>query len=388
VRIFERLELPVQVVHAEAGSMGGHDTREFMMLCDNGEDTVFMCDSCDYAANADCAQVRPPDPASGDKLGERELVSTPDAKTVEEVCNLLQTTPDQLAKTLLYRADGRFVAAMIRGDRTLNEMKLARALQAADLRMADDEEVLELTGAQVGYAGPVGLPEEVTIVADREIAAMSDFVVGANQDDAHYVGVDAGADFEVDSYADLRAAVHGDACPACQNGFLAARRAIEMAHVFKLGTKYAEDLGAVFVDSEGRERPAIMGCYGVGVSRILPALVEHYHDEQGIVWPRAAAPFEAVVLLLDPDDEELRTAADEVYQALQAAGYDTMLDERDETAGVKFAEADLIGYPVRVVVGRKTRQEGKVEVRRRSDAEELVVPVAEAPEAVRQLIGE
>ena len=388
VRIFERLELPVVIVQAEAGSMGGHDTREFMLLCENGEDTVFMCDTCDYASNAECAQVRPPEPVTTDKLGERELVSTPNARTVEQVCDLLQTTPDQLAKTLLYRADERFVAVMIRGDRSLNETKLARVLNAEELRMANDEEVRELTGAEVGYAGPVGLPDEVTIIADHEIATMSDFVVGANQDDAHYMGVDVGPDFEVDSFADLRAAVHGDACPACPDGFLAAHRAIELAHVFKLGTRYSEALDTVFVDADGQEQPAIMGCYGIGVSRILAAIVEEYHDDQGIIWPRVAAPFEAVILLLDPDDQQLRAVADEIYQALRAAGYDTLLDERDETAGVKFAEADLIGYPVRLVVGRKTRQEGNVEVRRRRDAEELVVPADEAVDTVGQLLNE
>jgi len=216
---------------------------------------------------------------------------------------------------------------------------------------------------------------------------MSDFVVGANQDDAHYVGVDVGVDFEVAQFADLRSAMHGDACPACDEGRLAEHRAIELAHVFKLGTKYSEDLDAVFVDNDGTQKPAIMGCYGVGVSRCLAAIVEESHDENGIIWPRAAAPFEVVVLLLDSEDEELRQSAEEVYRSLQKAGYDTMFDERDVSAGIKFAEADLIGYPARVVVGRKTKQEGNIEVRRRRDAEEVVVPVSEAAEAVKGLLG-
>jgi len=387
VRIFERLELPTVIVRAEAGSMGGHDTREFMLLSENGEDTVFMCDSCDYASNAECAQIRPPQARSGDKLGERELVSTPEARTVEQVCEILGTTPEQLAKTLIYRADDRFFAVMVRGDRSLNEAKLSGLLKAEELRMANDEEVRELTGAEVGFAGPIGLPDEVTIIADHEIATMSDFVVGANQDDAHYVAVDVGADFQVAQFADLRSAVAGDACPACNEGRLTQHRAIELAHVFKLGAKYSEDLGALFVDSDGTQKPAIMGCYGIGVSRCLAAIVEEHHDENGIIWPRAAAPFEVVVLLLDTKDEELRGAAEQVYRSLQEVGYDTMFDERDMSAGIKFAEADLIGYPARVVVGRKTKQEGEVEVRRRSDAEELVVPVAQAADAVQTLLG-
>ncbi len=387
VRIFERLELPTVIVRAEAGSMGGHDTREFMLLSENGEDTVFMCDSCDYASNAECAQIRPPQARSGDKLGERELVSTPEARTVEQVCEILGTTPEQLAKTLIYRADDRFFAVMVRGDRSLNEAKLSGLLKAEELRMANDEEVRELTGAEVGFAGPIGLPDEVTIIADHEIATMSDFVVGANQDDAHYVAVDVGADFQVAQFADLRSAVAGDACPVCNEGRLTQHRAIELAHVFKLGAKYSEDLGALFVDSDGTQKPAIMGCYGIGVSRCLAAIVEEHHDENGIIWPRAAAPFEVVVLLLDTKDEELRGAAEQVYRSLQEVGYDTMFDERDMSAGIKFAEADLIGYPARVVVGRKTKQEGEVEVRRRSDAEELVVPVAQAADAVQTLLG-
>jgi len=384
VRIFERLGLPVVVVEAEAGSIGGTDTREFMLLSENGEDTVFMCDSCDYASNAECATARPPG-AEEPGEGPRELVATPNAKTVEQVTGLLGVGADRLVKTLVYRAGERFVAALVRGDRSLNEFKLARVARG-DLRMAEDVEVQELTGARVGFAGPVGLPDGVTIIADHEIAAMRDFVTGANADDAHFTGVNVGVDFEVDEWADLRAACHGDACAQCETGTLQARRCIELAHVFKLGTTYSEALNATFTDGEGREQAAVMGCYGVGVSRIVAALVEQYHDDAGITWPRAAAPFEVAILLLSPDDEELRAIADNLYADLLAAGIEVLYDERDASPGVKFAEADLIGYPVRAVIGRKTREEGLIELRRRADGAEQLVESAAAVAAVQALL--
>ncbi len=386
VRIFERLRLPIVTVQAEAGSIGGTDTREFMLLSENGEDTVFMCDSCDYASNAECATARAPEPIEPPTTGQPELVQTPDASTVEQVTELLDTTADRLVKTLLYRTDDGFVAALVRGDRSLNEFKLARVVGGHELRMADDEEVQHLTGARVGFAGPVGLPAEVTIIADHEVAAMREFITGANQDDAHLVGVNVGADFEVDAYADLRAACHGDACARCDAGVLQARRCIELAHVFKLGTEYSEKLGASFRDADGNEQVCVMGCYGVGVSRIVAAVVEEYHDDHGIMWPRECAPFEVAILLLSPDDEELRGVAANLYTELREAGLDVLYDERDASPGVKFAEADLIGYPVRIVVGRRTRNEGKVELRRRLDEREEVVEVDDAVEAVQALL--
>ncbi len=385
-RIFERLRLPVVVVEAEAGSIGGTDTREFMLLSESGEDTIFMCDACDYASNAECAVARAPEPGEvGD--GPRELVDTPDAKTVEQVTGMLGVTADRLVKTLLYRAGDRFVAALVRGDGSLNEFKLARAIGGDELRMADDAEVQELTGARVGFAGPVGLPDEVTIIADPEVAAMRDFVTGANADDAHFTGVNLGVDFEVDEWADLRDACHGDGCAQCESGTLQARRCIELAHVFKLGTRYSEALDATFTDSDGVERACVMGCYGVGVSRIVAGLVEEFHDEGGIIWPREAAPFEVAILLLSPDDNELRAVADGLYEGLQAAGIEVLYDERDASPGVKFAEADLIGYPVRAVIGRKTRQEGKIELRRRAAGDEELVEIDEAVAAVQTLLS-
>ncbi|MGM0494105.1 MAG: proline--tRNA ligase [Armatimonadota bacterium] len=387
VRIFERLDLPVVTVEAEAGSIGGTDTREFMLLSENGEDTVYICDSCDYASNAECATAQIPEPIEPAGESKRELVDTPDAKTVEQVTGMLDTTPDRLVKTLMFRTDEGFVAALVRGDRGLNEFKLARLVEGDELRMAYDAEVEELTGAPVGFAGPVGLPDDVRIIADHEIRALSDFVTGANQEDAHFVNVSVGADFEVDEWGDLREACHGDFCAHCDSGELQAKRCIELAHVFKLGTKYSAALDATFRDADGKEQPCIMGCYGVGVSRIVAALVEQYHDDNGIMWPVEAAPFGATILLLSPDDEELRAIADKLYLDLQERDVEVLYDERDASPGVKFAEADLIGCPVRVVVGRTTRNEGKVELRRRVDGHEELADLDEATDAIMALLG-
>ena len=387
-RIYERCHLPVVICVASAGAMGGSETREFMLACEDGEDTIFVCDTCDHTSNAECAESRrrPPTPVP-DQMGERELVETPGARTVEEVCEMLDVQPDQLVKTLLFAADDGYVAALIRGDRELNETKLLAVAGAEELRMAAAAEIEEVTGAPLGFTGPIGLPDSVRIIADHDIGAMADFVVGANQADAHYVAVDVGKDFEVTEYADIREAREGDRCPKCEDGLLKVLRGIELGHVFKLGDKYAKDLNCVYSDEEGKEQVCTMGCYGIGVSRILAAIVEQYHDKDGIKWPRGVAPYDIAVLLLD-NEPELVEIAEKLTSDLEAAGYETVLDDRDERPGVKFKDADLIGYPLRIVIGRRTAENGTIEVRRRMDAEEAVVPVAEGLAAIENLIAD
>jgi prolyl-tRNA synthetase len=387
VRIFERLELPVQIVEAEAGSMGGHDTREFMVLNESGEDTIFICDTCGYSANAECAAVKPPAPAPPRPRTEGpRLVSTPNARTIDAVCAMLNLPADRLIKTLLYRAGDQFVAALVRGDRELNEFKLAGFLRVSDLQMATPEEIERVTGGPVGFSGPIGLAESVRVIADCEIAAVSDAVVGANQADAHLVGADPGVDFAPEAYTDLREAVHGDPCGKCA-GTLQAHRAIEVGHVFKLGTKYSAALDAVVDDEHGVQQPLIMGCYGIGVSRIVAALAEMHHDENGLAWPPAVAPFPVAVLLLDPEREDLAATAEKIAADLEAAGYETLLDDRGERAGVKFKDADLIGYPLRVVVGRKTAESGEVELRRRRDGAEATARPEDIVARVQALLA-
>jgi len=387
VKIFERCGLETEIVRADAGSMGGFDTREFMVLCENGEDSVFKCDRCEYASNGECASYRPPEVlAEGKRAGNAETVDTPGAKTIEAVSKMLQVAPDRLVKTLLYRAGDGFAAALVRGDRELNEAKLANRLQTDELRMANEEEVRSLSGAEVGYAGPIGLPEEVRIIADHEVAAMRDFVVGANKTDAHIVGANVGIDFHVGEYTDLRHVVEGDPCPECASGHLESFRAIEAGHIFKLGTKYSEALGALVQDESGRQRPIVMGCYGIGVSRLMAAIVEQSHDEKGIIWPRAVAPFEVVVLLLESSDAELSTAAQRLHDELCGSGIRVLLDDREERAGVKFHDAELVGYPMRVVLGKRTRESGKLEVQLRRDGEQLSICAETAGEAIIELL--
>ncbi len=387
-RIFERMGLEMVVVEAEAGAIGGTDTREFMLLSESGEDTILECDSCDYKANAECARSRPPQPLEKrNELSARELVQTPGMTTIEQVSKFLGISPEQIVKTLIYWADGKFVAALVRGDRELNEAKLQRALGAKELRMASPEEIERLTGAPVGYSGPVGLPEDVLIIADEQIAAMTEFVVGANKADAHLVGVDWGVDFEVHQWADLRNAVHGDPCPVCDGGLLVARRAIELGHLFKLGTRYSEPMGAYIDTPDGRQVPVFMGCYGIGVSRCVAAIVEAHHDDDGIIWPLSVAPFHVVVLLLDAD-EQTAQAAEQIEKTLEQAGWEVLVDDRDERPGVKFKDADLIGFPLQVVVGKRYKSEGLVEVRRRRDREQKEVAPENVPQAISELARE
>jgi len=397
-RLFARMHLDVLVVEAEAGAIGGFGTREFMLPTPNGEDTIIQCRSCGYASNLECAVSKPAgragvSPASKEAgetpaLPEPRLVQTPGAKTIEAVTEMLGVPACALIKTLLYRAGDKFVAALVRGDRQLNEMKLAKLVQDESLRMAEPEEIRELTGGDVGYSGPVGLAGKAEIIADHEIELMGGAVVGANQTDAHLTGVRVGEHFTPDRVADLREAAADDACAHCDGGTLAAVRGIELGHVFKLGTKYSEALGAVFQDEHGEQHPMIMGCYGIGVSRIVSALVEQWHDDSGIMWPRSVAPFEVAVLLLDPKNEEIVAMAEGINEGLQAEGLEVLLDDRDERPGVKFKDAELIGYPVVIVVGKKAAQEGVVEVRRRKDKTEQIVPLAEAVATAKALAEE
>jgi prolyl-tRNA synthetase len=370
-RIFDRFGLPYVIAQAEAAAMGGSGAEDFMLPTDSGEGVFFTCPGCDYAAEQETAQFAPPDPAdTGEELLPIEKVATPGRKTVEEVTGFLGVGPDRLIKTLIYVADGQPVAALVRGDRDLNEGALRRALGVRALEMAGPETIHQTTGAPVGFAGPVGLAD-VSIVADHELRAGANYVTGANENDAHLRNVNLGRDFEVPQWANLRFAVAGDRCPHCQ-GVLEENRGIELAGIFKLGTYYSDALGARFVDEEGNERPMVMGCYGLGITRVMAAAVEHSHDRDGIVWPPAIAPFDAHVMIVNSADASQRQAAEQVYEALGARGAEALLDDRDLAAGVKFKDMDLIGTPVQIIAG-KTAAEGKVEFRLRKTRAAAVI---------------
>jgi len=387
-RIFERCGLEFRAVEAESGAIGGSFSHEFMVLADTGEDEVAACGTCEYAANVERAEVSPPlekTPAPVDKnAGVVKSVSTPHKKTVEEVSEFLGLSPSTLIKTLIYETENGPVAVLLRGNLELNEMKLERVLEVSDVNLADEETVKEVTGAPSGFAGPVGL--KVPIYADYSVLDMCGAISGANEEDTHLRNVLPSRDFEA-TYCDLAFARSGDGCPRC-DGTLTLRRGIEVGHVFKLGTKYSRAMGATFLDKNGKERPMIMGCYGIGIGRTAAASIEQNHDEAGIIWPLGLAPFAVEVLVIKVKDEPSMKAAEGIYNALTSAGVETLFDERNERAGIKFKDADLIGIPLRVTVGERNLAEGLVEIKERRTGDVVKVRVEEAVNEVQGLLKE
>ncbi len=375
-RIFTRCGLRFRAVEADTGSIGGTASHEFMVLASSGEDAIASCGSCEYAANVEKAQIRTLAVSALQPSAQLETLSTPGRKTVEDVAAFLKVDLQKLVKTLIVQTDtGEVVAVLVRGDRELNDIKLCRLLGANEVQMAPEELVQKLTGAPVGFAGPMGL--KLRLLADQEIEAMSDFVVGANQKDMHHVGVNLGRDFTPELFADLRSAVAGDQCPRCE-GALEIWRGIEVGHVFKLGTKYSEAMQATVLDAEGKDRVLYMGCYGIGVGRTLASAIEQNHDEQGIVFPMPIAPFQVLLVCLNPKDEKVCGASEKLYADLEAAGIEVLLDDRDERPGSKFKDADLCGIPLRVTVGGRGLERGIFELKWRATGEQQEVAVADA----------
>ncbi|MGC9519036.1 MAG: proline--tRNA ligase [Desulfuromonadaceae bacterium] len=382
--IFRRCGLNFRAVEADTGNIGGSSSHEFMVLADSGEDAIVSCDTCNYAANVEKAQLRVLEGQRPEPAQELEAVNTPEQKSVAEVAQFLGIEPKQMLKTLLLESDsGEQVAVLLRGDRELNEIKLCRKLGCNEVKLVDDATVENLTGAPRGFAGPVGL--KLRILADNEVALMADAVAGANKADTHYRGVNYGRDFEVSEFADLRQAEAGDGCPRC-NGTLQSWRGIEVGHVFKLGTKYSEALGATVLNAEGKEEPLVMGCYGIGIGRSVAAAIEQNHDKNGIIFPMPIAPFQVLITLLNPKDEEVTQAGEELYAYLQDNGIEVLLDDRDERPGSKFKDADLIGIPLRVTVGARGLKEDAFEVSWRKGGEKQMIPIAEAGEWLVQWV--
>lgn len=378
-RVFKRCGLEFRAVQADSGAIGGNFSHEFMVLADTGEDTIVVCKDCEYAANMEKAEVKSSAAPSDVALADLEKVETPGKRKVDIVCDFMGITSDQLVKTMVYIADGQPVAVLVRGDREVEEVKLKNLIGAADVEMAEDKAVFDATGVPTGYLGPVGIP--VRLFADQEVAAMRNFVVGANEKNYHMKNVNIGRDFEVEAVADLRQITTDDPCPAC-GGTLELTEGIEVGHIFKLGTGYSESMQALFQDSDGQEKPFVMGCYGIGVSRVVAAAIEQNHDENGIVFPVPLAPFQVTVLNLGGKDEAITQAAEKLYSDLQQVGIDVLLDDRDERPGSKFKDADLLGIPFRVTVGKSLTKNGVIEVRRRRDGftEEI------SPEQVVELL--
>ena len=374
--IFDRLGLDYTIVDADSGAMGGSGSQEFMVKSEVGEDGICYCDECGYAANEEKAGWTR---GAADTAAELavEKIHTPDVKTIEELCGYLNCGADAFVKTILYNIDGKFVAAMCRGDRDINETKLGNLYDATEMELAAFVDVEMITGAKVGFAGPVGLKQKVDIVVDSEVAGMKNFVVGACETDYHFKNINIGRDFEADTVADITNAKEGDICPKCGKGKLGMARGVEVGHIFKLGTKYSDALGCVYLDNNGKEHSMVMGCYGIGVSRVLAAIIEQNHDDDGIIWPSIVAPYKVIVVPTKANDEEIMGVAEKIYADLKSAGVEVLIDDRNERPGVKFKDADLLGIPLRVTVGRRAG-EGIVEVKRRDskDATELTVDEA------------
>ncbi len=382
-KIFRRCGFDIKMVESDVGAMGGTGAHEFMVLVNTqgGEEVILSCDHCEYSANVEKAtSIVMTDEPSHEEPKEKGMVFTPGMKTVEEVTSFLKVGPEKLVKTLLYQADGETVAALIRGDRDINEIKLKNHLRCLELEMAPPEVVTRVTGATVGFAGPIGL-KGIRIIADTEVRVMRNFVVGANKDDTHIINVNL-QDFDVEGYAEIRKAEAGEICPRCNQGRLQAYSGIEVGNIFQLGTKYSEALGANFIDADGNERPFVMGSYGIGVTRTAQAAIEAFHDAKGIIWPKNIAPYDFLIVLLGIDDPRQKEVAFGIYDELQKKGYSVLLDDRDERPGVKFNDADLIGIPIRIAVGEKGLKEGKIEIVRRKDLKMEKVAVENAVEQI------
>ncbi|HKL25175.1 MAG TPA: proline--tRNA ligase [Desulfuromonadales bacterium] len=383
-RIFERCGLRFRAVEADSGAIGGSFSHEFMVLAESGEDAIVSCADCEYAANVEKAELRRPEGEAPPPALPLEKVETPNLKTIEEVARFLGEDPRKMVKTLVLQTDEEeVVAVLLRGDHTLNQIKLCNYLGCNQVQLADEELVRKTTGAPTGFSGPIGL--SCRVLADQALALLGDFGLGANEENYHLTGANVGRDFVVEAFADLREAEAGDPCPRC-GGSLESWRGIEVGHVFKLGTKYSEAMTATVLDDQGKERTLVMGCYGIGVGRTAAAAIEQNHDGNGIIWPMPIAPFQVVVTLLNPNDESVLQAGEALYGQLLDHGIEVLLDDRDERPGSKFKDADLLGIPLRINVGARGLKAQSFELQERRSGEQVMLPVAAAAEQVAERV--
>ena len=380
--VFKRCGLKFRIVEADSGAIGGNTSHEFVVLASSGEAGVVYCNDCDYASNIESAEAIP-ETLTGETAFNKELVDTPNLRSVKEVAGFLKLNPKHFIKSLFYQADDEEVLVLIRGDREVNEIKLQNYLGCLELQMLDAEKVASICQADVGFVGPIGI--DIKTIADKEVPLITNAVVGANKNDCHYKNVHPERDFKIDAVVDLRLVGEGEPCPKC-SGRLKSARGIEAGQIFQLGTKYSDALNATYTDESGKEQLIVMGCYGIGVSRTLQAAIEQNHDADGIIWPITIAPAQVVIIPVSTKDEGQVSAANEIYEFCKEAGIEVILDDRDERAGVKFKDADLLGYPIRLTVGKKTVNEGTVDIRLRHSGEEQAVAKGEAIAAIEKLI--
>jgi prolyl-tRNA synthetase len=382
-RVFDRCALDYVIVGAEPGQIGGGVNHEFMAKAAVGEDLYVECENGDYLSDLKAARPMAPEPV-GEGTEPLVVLDTPDTPTIESLCALLGCEASETMKCIMFDAGDATVAVLVPGDREVNEAKLERLLFPTPVRRFTDED-FATRGLVKGYVGPQGLSEDVRVLADTSVRGGRDWVTGANERDRHVRGANVGRDFRVDAYEDLVDLRDGDRCPV-DGGALRVERSIVVGHIYQLGTHYSAPLNATFIDEDGTRRPYVMGSYGIGISRMMAATVEQHHDDQGMTWPRALAPFEVVVILATSDESTV-AEAEHIYRDLQERGVDALLDDRNDRAGVKFADADLIGYPLQVVVGKRSLERGEVDLKVRSSGERSAVPVADACPAVTDLLA-
>ncbi len=380
-RIFDRLGLNYMIVDADSGAMGGSGSQEFMVISDVGEDTIAYCEDCRYSANIEKA-ICVAGKMSSEEMLPLNKVETPNAKTIEEVSSFMGKSSEYFVKTMIYNCGGVFKAVCVRGDKEINEVKLANITGASEVCLADAEDVVKITGAKVGFAGPVGL--KIDVICDSEVACMKNFIVGANEDDCHLENVNIERDFTPSLVADVRSIKEGDICPKCGKTIKTAQ-GIEVGHIFKLGTKYSDSLGLKFKDESGEEKSIIMGCYGIGINRCIAAIIEQCHDDNGIIWPLEVAPYKVVVVPVNAKDKEQMDLAMEISDELTKKGVEVITDDRDERPGVKFKDWDLIGIPIRITVGKKANEK-IVEFKMRKDKDFVELSDSDAIEKVISLI--
>jgi prolyl-tRNA synthetase len=386
-KIFDRCGLKYKVVHADPGPIGGGFSQEYMVLSPTGEDEIIHCEKCDYAASMEMATYKT-DPKSKvqdtKQVPSIQKVKTPNIKTIEELEKFLKVTQDRMIKTLLYKAGGKVIAVLIRGDHQLNESRLKKILATDELELADPATVEKISKAPVGFAGPVGL-KDVKIYADKAVTEVEDGITGANEADAHVIHVKYGRDYKADEVDNFRLAIEGDICPKCGEKLIKTR-GIEVGHIFKLGTKYSLKMNATFLDESGKTKPFIMGCYGIGITRIAGAVIEQNNDQFGIKWPASIAPYKVAVVPVNSKEAQQSEVAEKLYKELVDNGIDALLDDRESSVGVKLKDMDLIGLPIKIIIGPKSLVEGKVEVKLRSDNSVTLVAIADAVKKVKELI--
>lgn len=381
--VCKRCGFEFRAVEAASGAIGGSFSHEFMVLAETGEEEIAWC-NCGYGANSEKAECFANDEKKDEAALPMEEVSTPGQCSVEEVASFMKSSPENFIKTMIYLVDGKTVIVLVKGDNEINEIKLQSLLGANEAVLADEETIKKITGAPVGFAGPIGL-KNIKIVADLSVPGIVNAVTGANKKDFHIKNVNYGRDYKADMVADIRKVMHGDICPRCKKEKLKFSRGIEIGHIFKLGTKYSKSMNATYLDTNGKENLIVMGCYGIGVTRILAATIEQSHDENGIIWPDNIAPYEVIIVPINFADEKTKEATEKIYSALKAKGLDVLIDDRDERAGIKFKDADLIGIPYRITIGEKSLANGNVEFKARKDGKEGI-KLLKPEEAVSEIL--